>query len=137
MVIAPIDAAPGIPYSGFIIGDIIIFISATTPNSDSKDAKAPAKTAMDKIKKTVFKSKSWAVFMITLNIIPTPMVLPKYQKAPPVISKKTKVSLDIAFLVLLDVMVVLGSITSADFITPPPVMYTIQYNSTIEDRGLQ
>ena len=45
-----------------------------TPNSESNALSEPASTAIAIIKNTVFKSKSWAVFIITLNIIPAPII---------------------------------------------------------------
>lgn len=46
-----------------------------TPNSDRSELNAPANTDIDIIKNTVFKSKSCAVFISTLNMIPAPIIL--------------------------------------------------------------
>ena len=53
----------------------ILFKRDMTPNSDRSELNAPANTDIDIIKNTVFKSKSCAVFISTLNMIPAPIIL--------------------------------------------------------------
>ena len=71
---APVTLAPGSPQTGFIKGAKILLIRAMAPNSDMTPLMAPANTAMAIIKKTVDKSRSWAVAIMVLNIMPTPIL---------------------------------------------------------------
>jgi hypothetical protein len=52
------EAAPGSPNRGFMRGERARLATLTTPNSDSTEVKAPAKTMTPMRKSTVFKMRS-------------------------------------------------------------------------------
>lgn len=77
---------------------MILLIRATTPSSDKSTANAQDKTAMAIIKKTVSMSNAYAVFIMTLNMIPTPITLLRYLIEMLVSTRNTQISKETAFL---------------------------------------
>ena len=89
--------APGSPHTGFMSGANILLISAIAPNSERSPLIAPARTAIAMIRNTVDKSRSWAVAIIVLNMLPTPILCPNHENPPINMNKNTNVSRLTAF----------------------------------------
>ena len=97
----PAILAPGKPHIGLIRPLNILLTKDITPNSESNALSAPARTAIAIIKNTVSNKSACAVLIITLNIIPAPMMLPTYPNPTANSTINTKVSILTALTLLL------------------------------------
>ena len=84
--------APGKPYIGRINGEISLLSRLIMPNSAIRFDSAPVTTDIAIMKNTVLRSRSCAVFIIVLNRLPMPIMLPRAPKPPNTTKRTTKVS---------------------------------------------